>query len=145
MLKKACCNLSDFRLAYHLFNQEEASEAPKCPFMHHGKEVTPAPAATAKEETASGGTGLSFALCACQLIILGQTGLNNNNSVFSHKFSAGFAYESFFKEQIRQKKLDHSYRIFKKVNRSAESFPAAREFSWDELYRNRFSPKTVSQ
>ena len=73
--------MTSFLLANHLFNQEEASEAPKCPFMHHGKEVTPAPAATAKEETASGGTGVSFALCACQLIILGQTGLNNNNSV----------------------------------------------------------------
>ena len=50
-----------------------------------------------------------------------------------HVLSAGFAYESFFKEQIRQKKLDHSYRIFKKVNRSAESFPAAREFSWGDI------------
>ena len=26
--------------------------------------------------------------------------------------------------------MDHSYRIFKKVNRDAKTFPAAREFSW---------------
>jgi 5-aminolevulinate synthase len=51
---------------------------------------------------------------------------------FSFLLADGFAYESFFQEQIRQKKLDHSYRVFKKVNRSAESFPAAREYSWGE-------------
>jgi 5-aminolevulinate synthase len=39
-----------------------------------------------------------------------------------------FGYEDFFKEQIMKKKLDHSYRVFKKVNRIASSFPAAREF-----------------
>ena len=50
--------------------------------------------------------------------------------------SASFAYESFFAEQIRQKKLDHSYRVFKKVNRSAEAFPAAREFSLGISYIN---------
>jgi hypothetical protein len=37
-----------------------------------------------------------------------------------------FQYESFFEEQIQKKKMDHSYRIFKKVNRSAQDFPAAR-------------------
>lgn len=31
-----------------------------------------------------------------------------------------------------KKKLDHSYRIFKKVNRSAHQFPAAKEYSWGE-------------
>jgi len=41
-----------------------------------------------------------------------------------------FEYESFFETQIQKKKMDHSYRIFKKVNRDAKLFPAAREFSW---------------
>jgi len=41
-----------------------------------------------------------------------------------------FGYESFFETQIQKKKMDHSYRIFKKVNRDAKFFPAAREFSW---------------
>jgi len=41
-----------------------------------------------------------------------------------------FGYESFFETQIQKKKMDHSYRIFKKVNRDAKTFPAAREFSW---------------
>jgi len=40
-----------------------------------------------------------------------------------------FDYEGFFGDQIRKKKEDHSYRIFKKVLRSAEQFPAAAEFS----------------
>lgn len=41
-----------------------------------------------------------------------------------------FPYETFFHEQILRKKNDHSYRIFKKVNRSATNFPSATEFSW---------------
>jgi 5-aminolevulinate synthase len=28
--------------------------------------------------------------------------------------------------------MDHSYRIFKKVLRSADAFPQAKEFSWGE-------------
>jgi len=41
-----------------------------------------------------------------------------------------FGYESFFENQIQKKKMDHSYRIFKKVNRLAQTFPSAKEFSW---------------
>ena len=44
------------------------------------------------------------------------------------KDSKAFGYDTFFHNQI-QKKMDHSYRIFKKVNRDAKFFPAAREFS----------------
>lgn len=36
-----------------------------------------------------------------------------------------------------KKKKDHSYRIFKKVNRLASSFPSAYEYTWGE------SPITV--
>eukprot|EP00092_Neocalanus_flemingeri_P096300 GFUD01122577.1.p1 GENE.GFUD01122577.1~~GFUD01122577.1.p1 ORF type:complete len:532 (-),score=136.62 GFUD01122577.1:151-1746(-) len=43
---------------------------------------------------------------------------------------SSFGYETFFDDQIQKKKMDHSYRIFKKVNRVAKNFPAAREFSW---------------
>lgn len=45
-----------------------------------------------------------------------------------------FNYEEFFHEQIMKKKKDHSYRIFRKVNRMAGEgqFPAAKEFSWGE-------------
>ncbi|XP_024942952.1 5-aminolevulinate synthase, erythroid-specific, mitochondrial isoform X2 [Cephus cinctus] len=43
-----------------------------------------------------------------------------------------FPYEEFFHEQIMRKKKDHSYRVFKKVNRLAEQFPAAMEYSWGE-------------
>ncbi|XP_076751191.1 5-aminolevulinate synthase [Xylocopa sonorina] len=43
-----------------------------------------------------------------------------------------FPYEEFFHEQIMKKKKDHSYRVFKKVNRLAENFPAAMEYSWGE-------------
>ncbi|CRL02464.1 CLUMA_CG015293, isoform B [Clunio marinus] len=45
-----------------------------------------------------------------------------------------FAYEDFFHEQIMKKKKDHSYRVFKKVNRLAGvgQFPTAKEYSWGE-------------
>ncbi|XP_025831954.1 5-aminolevulinate synthase, erythroid-specific, mitochondrial [Agrilus planipennis] len=45
-----------------------------------------------------------------------------------------FPYENFFHDQIMKKKRDHSYRIFKKVNRLAGpgQFPRAREYSWGE-------------
>lgn len=43
-----------------------------------------------------------------------------------------FPYEEYFHEQIMKKKKDHSYRVFKKVNRLAEEFPAAIEYSWEE-------------
>ncbi|XP_055953272.1 5-aminolevulinate synthase, erythroid-specific, mitochondrial-like [Argiope bruennichi] len=40
-----------------------------------------------------------------------------------------FKYEDFFREEIAKKKRDHSYRIFKKVNRMADNFPMANEFT----------------
>ncbi|XP_023293803.2 5-aminolevulinate synthase, erythroid-specific, mitochondrial [Lucilia cuprina] len=45
-----------------------------------------------------------------------------------------FAYDNFFHEQIMKKKQDHSYRVFKKVNRLAGSglFPHAMEYSTRE-------------
>lgn len=42
-----------------------------------------------------------------------------------------FLYEEYFREQIAKKKLDHSYRIFKKVNRLANNFPCAKEYTQD--------------
>lgn len=45
-----------------------------------------------------------------------------------------FPYENFFRNQILLKKNDHSYRVFKKVNRLAAEgeFPSAYEYSWGE-------------
>lgn len=45
-----------------------------------------------------------------------------------------FPYDQFFHQQIIKKKKDHSYRIFKKVNRLAGpgQFPSALEYSWGE-------------
>lgn len=38
-----------------------------------------------------------------------------------------FNYERFFVSQIEKKKQDHSYRVFKKVQRKASNFPFAEE------------------
>lgn len=49
-----------------------------------------------------------------------------------NRSEVSFAYEDFFHEQILKKKKDHSYRVFKKVNRLAQQFPTAKEYSWGE-------------
>ena len=43
--------------------------------------------------------------------------------------SESFEYENFFAGEIEKKKMDHSYRVFKKVMRDAEKFPEAKEFT----------------
>ncbi|KAF5272010.1 hypothetical protein FQR65_LT04991 [Abscondita terminalis] len=45
-----------------------------------------------------------------------------------------FSYDEFFRDQIMRKKKDHSYRIFRKVNRLAGpgQFPNAMEYSFGE-------------
>ncbi|XP_071440100.1 5-aminolevulinate synthase, erythroid-specific, mitochondrial isoform X2 [Hetaerina americana] len=48
------------------------------------------------------------------------------------KSDENFGYDEFFNEQISKKKKDHSYRVFKKVNRLANNFPAALEYSWGQ-------------
>ncbi|XP_033825466.1 5-aminolevulinate synthase, erythroid-specific, mitochondrial [Periophthalmus magnuspinnatus] len=40
-----------------------------------------------------------------------------------------YDYDRFFVEKISEKKQDHTYRVFKTVNRSALSFPFAQDFS----------------
>lgn len=53
--------------------------------------------------------------------------------IFRFQFSDNkYNYEKFFHEQIIRKKVDHSYRIFKKVNRLAMNFPYALEYTGNE-------------
>ena len=40
-----------------------------------------------------------------------------------------FNYGQFFHGEIQKKKEDNSYRVFKKVNRLASTFPQAKDFS----------------
>jgi 5-aminolevulinate synthase len=62
----------------------------------------------------------------------GQAPVSQARAALDDGEEAAFAYESFFDQQIQKKKMDHSYRVFKKVSRDAANFPAAREFSWGE-------------
>ena len=43
--------------------------------------------------------------------------------------TGNFEYESFFAGEIEKKKMEHSYRVFKKVMRDASKFPAAKEYT----------------
>ncbi|XP_029012404.1 5-aminolevulinate synthase, erythroid-specific, mitochondrial [Betta splendens] len=40
-----------------------------------------------------------------------------------------YDYDRFFSEKITEKRKDHTYRVFKTVNRSAEAFPFAEDYS----------------
>lgn len=40
-----------------------------------------------------------------------------------------FQYDTFFEKKIESKKTDHTYRVFKMVNRRAPSFPMADDYS----------------
>lgn len=44
-------------------------------------------------------------------------------------FQSHFDYERFFLGEIEKKKQDNTYRIFKRVNRLAETFPQAKDYS----------------
>lgn len=40
-----------------------------------------------------------------------------------------FGYDQFFRDKIMEKKQDHTYRVFKTVNRWADAYPFAQHFS----------------
>lgn len=43
--------------------------------------------------------------------------------------SQAFGYDQFFRDKIMEKKQDHTYRVFKTVNRWANAYPFAQHFS----------------
>ncbi|XP_043830789.1 5-aminolevulinate synthase, erythroid-specific, mitochondrial [Dromiciops gliroides] len=43
--------------------------------------------------------------------------------------SHAFGYDAFFSGKIEEKKRDHTYRVFKTVNRRADAYPLAQDFS----------------
>ena len=47
-----------------------------------------------------------------------------------------FQYDKYFEKKIEGKKKDHTYRVFKTVNRLASSFPMADDFS-ESVYARR--------
>ncbi|KAM4563247.1 5-aminolevulinate synthase, erythroid-specific, mitochondrial-like isoform 1-T1 [Odontesthes bonariensis] len=58
---------------------------------------------------------------------------SQNNSVThllkDNMVGPSYDYDHFFTEKIAEKKKDHTYRVFKTVNRSAVSFPFAQDYS----------------
>lgn len=43
--------------------------------------------------------------------------------------SSAFDYDDFFEAKIQEKKQDHTYRVFKTVNRRADAYPFAEDYS----------------
>ena len=46
--------------------------------------------------------------------------------------SKPFDYDEHFTEMIQRKKTDHTYRVFRKVNRKASDFPKAYDYTYQE-------------
>lgn len=42
---------------------------------------------------------------------------------------SNFRYDEFFEKKIEEKKRDHTYRVFKTVNRRATEFPMADDYT----------------
>uniref|UniRef100_H3BHN0 5-aminolevulinate synthase n=1 Tax=Latimeria chalumnae TaxID=7897 RepID=H3BHN0_LATCH len=55
------------------------------------------------------------------------------------KFVSAFHYDKFFEKKIEEKKNDHTYRVFKTVNRRADSFPMADDYSSSLVTRKEVS------
>lgn len=91
-------------------NEEKKTEKSSCPFLNKVESMV-------KE--------------ASQADII-EVGLENQQK--DPMVENKFPYENFFHQQIMKKKKDHSYRVFKKVNRLAGpgQFPHAMEYSWGE-------------
>lgn len=47
-----------------------------------------------------------------------------------------FKYDEFFNEMIEKKKQDHSYRVFRKMNRKANNFPMAADYTYQREPEN---------
>nr|XP_055194858.1 5-aminolevulinate synthase, erythroid-specific, mitochondrial [Nyctereutes procyonoides] len=60
-----------------------------------------------------------------ELISEKVTHLVQNNMIGNHVFG----YDQFFRHKIMEKKQDHTYRVFKTVNRWADAYPFAQHFS----------------
>ena len=51
------------------------------------------------------------------------------DSTLTSPAAAAFGYEDYFRQQIDAKKQDHTYRVFKRVDRKGADFPLAREMT----------------
>ncbi|KAF2367878.1 Tetrapyrrole biosynthesis 5-aminolevulinic acid synthase [Trinorchestia longiramus] len=57
----------------------------------------------------------------------GKVGSAPSDSDGRNSSLSSFAYSEFFKDKLAAKKAEHSYRVFRKVARMADSFPHAKE------------------
>ena len=101
----------------------------QCPAVRRAAAVAPVHHDAAKMATAAAAEKDVEAKCP---FVAATAKKEGEETPIAPPMTKPFAYEAFFQDQILKKKLDHSYRVFKKVNRNAGAFPAASEFSWGE-------------
>uniref|UniRef100_A0A3B3Y885 5-aminolevulinate synthase n=1 Tax=Poecilia mexicana TaxID=48701 RepID=A0A3B3Y885_9TELE len=102
--------------------QVAVSASKGCPFV--SSQIGMVKASPEVQEDVEGGRGYGS--------VTGLTlnrGQVHKNSQIPLAVGPSYDYDSFFKEMIEEKKKDHTYRVFKTVNRSAKQFPHAEDYS----------------
>lgn len=112
----------------HIFFSASESNVAPCPFLNKVKNVVKPTTDSDTIEIKSSDEVKSES----EIIILNKLMWHTYLNAIQGK--PAFPYETFFHEQIIKKKKEHSYRIFKKVNRLAGpgQFPRALEYTWGE-------------
>uniref|UniRef100_A0A3P9Q4Z5 5-aminolevulinate synthase presequence domain-containing protein n=1 Tax=Poecilia reticulata TaxID=8081 RepID=A0A3P9Q4Z5_POERE len=104
--------------------QVAVSASKGCPFV--SSQIGMVKASPEVQEDVEGGRGLMTSLLK---------GVKESVFSTSHQtIGPSYDYDSFFKEMIEEKKKDHTYRVFKTVNRSAKQFPHAEDYSLSILH-----------
>merc|ERR1712088_742607 len=93
-----------------------------CPVVSHGASQTLASPGPLSRDPALCQEGAAQGVSKCPM---GGAALHTQSSGLSPVRQVAATVDD-----IQEKKMDHSYRVFKKVSRDAANFPAAREFSW---------------
>uniref|UniRef100_H2YQT1 5-aminolevulinate synthase n=1 Tax=Ciona savignyi TaxID=51511 RepID=H2YQT1_CIOSA len=110
----------------------------KCPFLNMGKEEEFMDAVQEQSEeeeifqdALDGRCTIKDGIVTSQMDTITCTSLNQselqNKPCNSTAVGGSFDYDGFMEGKIQEKKDDHSYRVFKKVNRRADTFPFAED------------------
>uniref|UniRef100_A0A8C9W4X1 5-aminolevulinate synthase n=1 Tax=Scleropages formosus TaxID=113540 RepID=A0A8C9W4X1_SCLFO len=121
--------------APHTTSQVAAKVANSCPFVSSQMEVVRA-TPEVQEDVLQEPTGsLSSLLRGLQTSIsdtpfpFEEHPPTVTHLLNKHLGGSSFDYDGFFERKIVEKKRDHTYRIFKTVNRRADNFPFAEDYS----------------
>ncbi|KAH0628869.1 hypothetical protein JD844_010470 [Phrynosoma platyrhinos] len=133
-----CCPFftRDPAIFLHKLRPLLVSSAQRCPVMV-ARSFSHSVADLQRGKETSGDTGVLSSLFREVQSSLKKKLLNSDEA--SHLIrdnmpgSAVFDYDAFFEAKIQAKKQDHTYRVFKTVNRRADAYPFAEDYSCSQV------------